>query len=249
MSNSNGKLSFSFAPTKTSRFGLKKKPISTRPFQTAKDDDSDDADHQQQPVKREIITGIVGNEIQSTQPQKLVIRMRSRREETATSAATDTKDNEERKNEGTVNTAEKPKETTNASNSKYSATAFGLQLMSQPSSSTDTTMARPVKQSGPLSFTPLKRAADADSFQSELDCLPESAPVDRYKEIPVEEFGAALLRGMGWKDGDALGPNKNGLATPVEFKRRPTSLGLGAEATDLDLTKATKRKKNKNSHK
>lgn len=33
--------------------------------------------------------------------------------------------------------------------------------------------------------------------------------MEDYENVPVEAFGAALLRGMGWKDGQSLGRNKN----------------------------------------
>ena len=31
------------------------------------------------------------------------------------------------------------------------------------------------------------------------------ARLDDYEEMPIHEFGKALMRGMGWKDGEALG--------------------------------------------
>lgn len=36
---------------------------------------------------------------------------------------------------------------------------------------------------------------------------PAEATLDDYNRIPVEEFGVALLRGMGWKEGMAVGRN------------------------------------------
>jgi hypothetical protein len=42
--------------------------------------------------------------------------------------------------------------------------------------------------------------------------------MEDYERIPVEEFGAALLRGMGWKEGQAIGRNKkHGYKTPCTF--------------------------------
>jgi len=31
------------------------------------------------------------------------------------------------------------------------------------------------------------------------------ATEDNYEKVPVEQFGLALLRGMGWKDGEGVG--------------------------------------------
>ena len=33
---------------------------------------------------------------------------------------------------------------------------------------------------------------------------------DDYEDIPVTSFGAAMLRGMGWKDGEAIGLTNKG---------------------------------------
>lgn len=49
-----------------------------------------------------------------------------------------------------------------------------------------------------------------------------ASTLDDYEAMPVEEFGAALLRGMGW-DGEPTGPKVK------EARRRPNRLGLGAK--------------------
>ncbi|KAF9110717.1 hypothetical protein BGX27_005979 [Mortierella sp. AM989] len=45
---------------------------------------------------------------------------------------------------------------------------------------------------------------DVEAFQKNLEELPDEATLDDYEKVPVEEFGAALLRGMGW-NGDIKG--------------------------------------------
>ncbi|KAJ3269587.1 hypothetical protein HDV01_001188 [Terramyces sp. JEL0728] len=50
-----------------------------------------------------------------------------------------------------------------------------------------------------------------------------------YDTVPVEMFGAALLKGMGWKEGKPVGKNPNGLLAPIELKPRPPLLGIGAD--------------------
>ncbi|KAI1312213.1 hypothetical protein EDD11_003198 [Mortierella claussenii] len=63
---------------------------------------------------------------------------------------------------------------------------------------------------------------DREAFQRSLEDLPDQASLEDYEKVPVEEFGAALLRGMGWK-GDANG------SEAIEYNRRPALLGLGAK--------------------
>lgn len=38
-------------------------------------------------------------------------------------------------------------------------------------------------------------------------CLPQSTLED-YESIPVNQFGLAMLRGMGWKPDEGIGKNK-----------------------------------------
>lgn len=67
----------------------------------------------------------------------------------------------------------------------------------------------------------------------DLNSRPEEPSVESYKNIPVEEFGAAMLRGMGWKGkGDKESSNNNG--NIIKYVTRPERLGLGAsEVTDI----------------
>jgi hypothetical protein len=46
--------------------------------------------------------------------------------------------------------------------------------------------------------------------------------MEDYSSVPIESFGAALLRGMGWNPGSGPNPKVH------EPKRRPAGLGLGA---------------------
>ena len=48
-----------------------------------------------------------------------------------------------------------------------------------------------------------------DAFRTDVASRPDSASLDDYAAVPVEEFGAALLRGMGWKEGDVVGKRKD----------------------------------------
>lgn len=72
-------------------------------------------------------------------------------------------------------------------------------------------------------------ANEDDSFRSDVASRPDSASLDEYAAVPIEEFGAALLRGMGWKEGDAVGKRKHQKVTTRVVERRPALLGIGAK--------------------
>jgi hypothetical protein len=64
--------------------------------------------------------------------------------------------------------------------------------------------------------------SETDALQQALHDLPDESTGDDYRNIPVEAFGMAMLRGMGWNPND----EKN---TPIhQPKSRPGQLGLGA---------------------
>ena len=92
-----------------------------------------------------------------------------------------------------------------------------------------------------------KRLAEKelDAFKEDVEDLPEQASIEAYESMPIEDFGAAMLRGMGWKEGEGVGRNaKSGRADPVEFVPRMGRLGLGADT--MDVPGATLRKNNNN---
>ena len=67
-------------------------------------------------------------------------------------------------------------------------------------------------------------------YQQQLDAAAEEASLDDYANTPIEEFGAALLRGMGWEEGKAVGRRniRGTIPQAIEFVPRPSGLGLGA---------------------
>lgn len=80
------------------------------------------------------------------------------------------------------------------------------------------------------------RFDETSSFRADVQARPESATLDQYNAIPVEEFGAALLRGMGWKEGQPVGrgdystsATDNRATAPRIPERRPGFLGIGAK--------------------
>lgn len=67
---------------------------------------------------------------------------------------------------------------------------------------------------------------------------PDEADEEAYEDMPIEEFGTAMLRGMGWTPGTAIGLSNKGLIEPIEFVKRPGyRLGLGAQPKDIPVKK------------
>ena len=39
--------------------------------------------------------------------------------------------------------------------------------------------------------------------------------MDDYEDMPIDQFGVAMLKGMGWKPGEAIGLNKKGFVVCI----------------------------------
>ncbi|KAI0460484.1 DExH-box splicing factor binding site-domain-containing protein [Xylaria acuta] len=72
--------------------------------------------------------------------------------------------------------------------------------------------------------------SEQDAYQRAVQEAAEVSTIEEYSEIPEGEFGAAMLRGMGWK-GEEFG------SKPKEAKRRPHLMGLGSKE-DEEIKKA-----------
>jgi len=86
-----------------------------------------------------------------------------------------------------------------------------------------------------------------DAFDQDVNALPESATAADYARVPVEAFGAALLRGMGWKEGESVSRTRKGLPEPYLPNARPALLGIGAkeqEVYDDGSKKGEKKRRN-----
>lgn len=71
---------------------------------------------------------------------------------------------------------------------------------------------------------------EEDVFDNDVKEAPDMATLEDYNRVPVEQFGAAMLRGMGWKDGDGIGLNKGKKHEKSKIpERRPALLGIGAK--------------------
>ncbi|KAM3069194.1 hypothetical protein ACMFMG_010713 [Clarireedia jacksonii] len=63
---------------------------------------------------------------------------------------------------------------------------------------------------------------EEDAYRKAIASAPDVSTLEDYERVPVEEFGAALLRGMGWDGKERKSGGK-------EVKRRQNLLGLGAK--------------------
>ncbi|KAF9781202.1 DExH-box splicing factor binding site-domain-containing protein [Thelephora terrestris] len=75
------------------------------------------------------------------------------------------------------------------------------------------------------SHTTIIPVTEDEAFRQDVEELPDSATLNDYTDMPVSEFGAAMLRGMGWT-GDEKG-QKN--VQPWLPQSRPALLGIGAK--------------------
>jgi len=78
-------------------------------------------------------------------------------------------------------------------------------------------------------------------FRADVANRPNEASLEGYDSVPVDQFGAAMLRGMGWAEGAPIGVGKNAKVVPViEFVSRPgyrTGLGATPLATPPEANK------------
>lgn len=72
--------------------------------------------------------------------------------------------------------------------------------------------------------------SDSDAFKADVSARADESTIDEYERVPVHQFGAALLRGMGWKEGTAASRTRTGPTEPYLPDSRPALLGIGASA-------------------
>lgn len=94
----------------------------------------------------------------------------------------------------------------------------------------DPTLAIPMIQKG---CTPNGEGTDSEP---QAETVPEEA---NYEAVPVEAYGLAMLRGMGWKPGQGIGRTFNQVVKPRVNSLRPKGLGLGANLTEVQALAPT----------
>ncbi|ORY46399.1 hypothetical protein BCR33DRAFT_715497 [Rhizoclosmatium globosum] len=67
-----------------------------------------------------------------------------------------------------------------------------------------------------------------EKYLYDLSLRPEEATLEDFEQVPIEDFGIAMLRGMGYKD-EVEDEKKKNKKDFVFSKPRPNLLGLGAE--------------------
>ncbi|KAG4305097.1 hypothetical protein PORY_001267 [Pneumocystis oryctolagi] len=80
--------------------------------------------------------------------------------------------------------------------------------------------------------TNARRLTEDEIYRIDILSLPDPSTLEDYENVPVEEFGNALLRGMGWKEGESIGKDKNKDIKPIKVVRRAQFLGIGAKEYD-----------------
>lgn len=73
------------------------------------------------------------------------------------------------------------------------------------------------------------KEVEEKKLREDMITLPDSATLESYEDLPVEDFGEALLRGMGWEKGKPIGRNSKIAVAPIEYVKRAGRLGLGAD--------------------
>ena len=70
----------------------------------------------------------------------------------------------------------------------------------------------------------------ANSESRWLSNIPETTTEEEYEAVPVEDFGKAMLRGMGWDSDEEDDSNEQKKITLPHEEARPLFMGIGAKA-------------------
>ncbi|XP_056444788.1 G-patch domain and KOW motifs-containing protein [Gadus chalcogrammus] len=72
-----------------------------------------------------------------------------------------------------------------------------------------------------------------DGDKVKVDLRPESSTDADYESVPVEAYGLAMLKGMGWNQDEGIGRTFKQNVKPIEHQLRPKGLGLGADRSAI----------------
>ena len=91
-----------------------------------------------------------------------------------------------------------------------------------------------VVQDGPIvDVIPQRPVSETDAYRQDVQEFPDEATLDDYARVPVSQFGAALLRGMGWKEGVTTNAKGKKQIEPWLPTARPALLGIGAKEQEV----------------
>uniref|UniRef100_UPI00358E12C1 G-patch domain and KOW motifs-containing protein isoform X2 n=1 Tax=Myxine glutinosa TaxID=7769 RepID=UPI00358E12C1 len=79
-----------------------------------------------------------------------------------------------------------------------------------------------------------------DGGKVDVSLRPDVATEADYAAIPVEAYGLAMIRGMGWKPGEGIGKTFKQEVKVMEHQLRPKGLGLGADRSALEALEGKK---------
>ncbi|XP_068605940.1 G-patch domain and KOW motifs-containing protein [Brachionichthys hirsutus] len=82
-----------------------------------------------------------------------------------------------------------------------------------------------------------------DGDQIKVDLRPESSTEADYEQVPVEAYGLAMLKGMGWTKTGGIGRTFKRDVQPIEHELRPKGLGLGADRSAIKDLEPGKRRR------
>lgn len=75
--------------------------------------------------------------------------------------------------------------------------------------------------------------SETEAYRQDVQEFPDEATLDDYARVPVSQFGAALLRGMGWKEGSTTTAKGKKNIEPWLPTARPALLGIGAKEQEV----------------
>jgi len=79
---------------------------------------------------------------------------------------------------------------------------------------------------------------EEERFRMDVASRSDESTIEDYERVPIELFGKALLRGMGWKPGGAIGKTNAKVVEVIEFKERVGwRTGLGADVNEIEKEK------------
>ncbi|XP_032377356.1 G-patch domain and KOW motifs-containing protein isoform X1 [Etheostoma spectabile] len=82
-----------------------------------------------------------------------------------------------------------------------------------------------------------------DGDHVKVDLRPESSTEADYDSVPVEAYGIAMLKGMGWNKEEGIGRTFKQHVKPIEHQLRPKGLGLGADRSAIKDLEPTRHKR------
>lgn len=85
-----------------------------------------------------------------------------------------------------------------------------------------------------VTIIPTEAVSEEEAFRLDMATRPESATMEDYESVPIEDFGMALLRGMSASLGKS-GQKQRAKVEPYVPQSRTAMLGLGAKSREESL--------------